>query len=101
MGKLTIRKLINYCKRTGNKKFRVVITDIAKIEVDSHLCKEGEKKEKVGKMNLSEIYYYCVSIAMIAGVQIASALNLNIDQNSDGRLSISFHASDSIKVNKK
>jgi hypothetical protein len=52
-------------------------------------------------MNLSEIYYYCVSIAMIAGVQIASALNLNIDQNSDGRLSISFQSSDSIKVNKK
>lgn len=31
-------------------------------------------------MNFSEIYYYCVSIVMIAGVQTASTLNLNIDQ---------------------
>jgi len=65
---------------------------ILKMEVDSHLCKEGEKKEKVGKMDLSGIYYYFVSITMIAGVQIASALNLNIDQNSSGRLSINFQS---------
>ena len=43
-------------------------------------------------MDLSTIYYYCISIAMIAGVRIASALNLNIDQNSDGRLFISFQS---------
>lgn len=67
----------------------------------SHLCKEGEINKPVGKMNLSGIYYYCVSIAMIAGVQISSALNLNIDQNSNGRLSISFQSSDSLKVSKK
>ena len=52
-------------------------------------------------MNLSGIYYYCVAIAMIAGVKIASALNLNVDQNSDGRLSISLHSSDSPRVHKK
>jgi hypothetical protein len=67
----------------------------------SHLCKEGEITKQVGKMNLSEIYYYCVSIAMIAGVQIASVFNLNIDQNSDERLSIKFQSSDSLKVSKK
>jgi hypothetical protein len=62
------------------------------MEVKSHLCKEGGRK-KVEKMNLSEIYYYCVSIAMIAGVKIASALNLSIDQNSKGRLCIRFKSS--------
>ncbi|KKG72225.1 hypothetical protein [Methanosarcina mazei] len=64
-----------------------------KMKLSSHLCKEGEKKEKVGKMDLSEIYYYFISIAMISSVQIASALNLNIDQNADGRICISFQPS--------
>lgn len=44
-------------------------------------------------MNLTDIYYYCISIAMITGVRIASALNLNIDQNSNGRLCIKFWSS--------
>jgi len=44
-------------------------------------------------MDLSKIYYYCVSIAMISIVLVASALNLNIDQNADGRICISFHPS--------
>jgi hypothetical protein len=41
-------------------------------------------------MNLSEIYYYFISIAMITGVRIAWALNLDIDQDEDERLSIKF-----------
>lgn len=52
-------------------------------------------------MDMRGIYYYCVSIAMIAGVQIASALNLKIDQNSNGRLFISFQSSDPLKVSEK
>lgn len=51
-------------------------------------------------MVLRGIYYYFVGIAMMVGVLIASALNLDIDQNSEGRIKISFQPSDSPKKNK-
>lgn len=44
-------------------------------------------------MTLSAIYYYFIARAMMTGVQIADLFNLNIDQNSNGRISISFEAS--------
>ena len=53
-------------------------------------------------MALSDIYYYFVARAMMAGVQIADLFNLNIDQNPNGRISISFGASDFLtKLRKK
>lgn len=54
------------------------------------------------KMTLSDIYYYFIARAMMAGVQIADLFNLNIDQNPNGRISISFGASDFLsKLRKK
>lgn len=39
-------------------------------------------------MGLKDIYYYFIAFAMMAGVLIAYALNLDIDQGSHGRISI-------------
>ena len=52
-------------------------------------------------MDLKGIYYYFVGIAMMVGVLIASALNLEIDQNSEERICVRFRSSDSPKENKK
>ena len=48
----------------------------------------------VGKMRLSDIYYYSIAIAMMAGVQIAYALHINIDQKPNGRIYIGFGSPD-------
>jgi len=45
-------------------------------------------------MRLSDIYYYSIAIAMMAGVQIAYALHINIDQKPNGRIYIGFGSPD-------
>jgi hypothetical protein len=41
-------------------------------------------------MSLSDIYYYFIAFSMMAGVKIASALHLNIDQKPNERIYIGF-----------
>jgi hypothetical protein len=53
-------------------------------------------------MILKDIYYYLIAFAMMAGVLIAYVLNLDIDQGSNGRISVSFGSSNLfIKLHQK
>ena len=45
-------------------------------------------------MSLSDIYYYFIAFSMMAGVKIASALHLNIDQKPNERIYIGFGSPD-------
>ena len=41
-------------------------------------------------MKLSDIFYYFIAFSMMAGVQIALLLDINLDQKPNGGISISF-----------
>ena len=47
-------------------------------------------------VDLSKIYYYFLALAMMAFVQIASFLKLDVDLNSNGRLCINRKSSNLI-----
>ena len=52
-------------------------------------------------MGLSDIYYYFIAFAMMAGVIIAYLLNLDIDQKPNGRICVRFGNADSLSKAKR